>query len=143
MPAHDGDQTRRGFVVQPGEGAPLPAAGGHLIAGASDTGGLLSLIHSSAPPADHVPPHVHEEVDECFFVLHGEYRVACGEEAFQAPAGAFVYLPRGIPHSVTAGPEGGTQLIMALPGGLEAFFADLAADTPPSDLATRHGLRFL
>jgi len=37
----------------------------------------------------------------------------------------------------------GSKLILAVPGGIEAFFDDLAAGVQLDDLTHRHGVRFL
>ncbi len=134
---------RRGFVVGPDAGHPLTGAGGALLAGAADTGGLFSLIRSHAPAGDHVPRHVHASTDEGFFVLEGEYRVDCGADTFHASAGTFVYLPRGVPHAYTVGPTPATKLILAVPAGIEDFFVDLDAGLSADDVMHRHGVTFL
>lgn len=79
------------------------------------------------PPAgDGAPLHMHAQESESFFVLAGTYRIECGDETFQAVAHDFVYLPAGVPHAWCVGSETqGTKLILAVPGGIESFFADL------------------
>jgi len=41
------------------------------------------------------------------------------------------------------GTSAGSKLILAVPGGLEGFFDDLAAGADIDDLTHRHGMRFL
>lgn len=132
-----------GFIVPTGSGRALPAAGGRLLASASDTDGAYSLLLSHAPTGDHVPLHVHEDVDEAFFVLAGRYRITCGDRTWQARTHDFVYLPRNIPHAyeVTEGPA--SKLILAAPGGIEGLFEDLDAGVAPDELTHRHGVRFI
>ena len=67
--------TRSGFIVSAGGGEPVPGAGGSLLASAADTGGAFSLLLSRAPTGDYVPRHVHDTVDEAFYVLDGQYRI--------------------------------------------------------------------
>ncbi len=133
----------QGFVVAAGGGRALPGAGGRLLAGVSDTAGAFSLILSHAPQGDRVPLHVHDVVDESFYVLDGRYRIQCGGQALTAGPSDFVYLPRGVPHSyqVVDGPA--AKLILAVPGGIEAFFDDVAADVDLDELMHRHRVRFL
>lgn len=135
--------NRPGFVVPAGSGRPLPAAGGRLLASATDTGGAFSLLVSHAPTGDHVPRHVHHETDEAFVVLSGRYRITCGEQTWDAGPHDFVHLPRAVPHAyrVVDGPA--AMLVLAVPGGLEAFFDDLAAGASPDELTHRHGVTFL
>lgn len=132
-----------GFVVSAETGRALPAAGGHLLASGADTGGAFSLLVSQVPSGDQVPLHVHEEVDEAFFILSGRYRVTCGEQTWHAKSHDFVYLPRKVPHAyeVTEGPA--AKLILSTPGGIEAFFDDLEAGASPDELTHRHGVTFL
>lgn len=46
------------------------------------------MLHSTTPPGDEVPAHVHHHLDECFFVIEGHYRVRCGEDTFEAEPGS-------------------------------------------------------
>lgn len=135
--------TRSGFVVTAGGGRPVPGAGGSLLASAAETGGAFSLLLSNAPAGDHVPLHVHDAVDEAFYILDGQYRVHCGEQAWSAVVGDFVFLPRGVPHSydVVDGPA--RKLILAVPGGIEDLFDDLLNGVDPATITHRHGVRFL
>jgi len=135
--------TSSGFVVPAGGGRPVPGVGGSMLASAADTGGAFSLLLSTAPTGDHVPRHVHDTVDEAFYILDGQYRIHCGERAWSAAVGAFVFLPRGVPHSydVVHGPA--RKLIIAVPGGIEDFFDDLVNGVDPATVTHRHGVRFL
>lgn len=121
----------------------MPGAGGSLLASAAETGGAFSLLVSNAPAADHVPRHVHDTVDESFYILDGQYRIHCGEQEWTAAAGDFVFLPRGVPHSydVIHGPA--RKLILAIPGGIENFFDDLLNGVDPTTITHRHGVKFL
>jgi quercetin dioxygenase-like cupin family protein len=132
-----------GFVVHAGGGKPVPGAGGFLLASSVDTGGAFSLLLSRSPAGDHVPRHVHHAVDEAFFVLSGQYRIECGDQTWTAAVDDFVFLPRGVAHSydVVSGPA--RKLIIAVPGGIENFFDDLADGVDPTTLTHRHGVQFL
>jgi quercetin dioxygenase-like cupin family protein len=135
--------TRSGFVVSAGGGRPVTGAGGSLLASAADTGDAFSLLLSHAPTGDHVPRHVHDAVDEAFYILDGQYRIYCGEQEWLAAAGDFVFLPRGVPHSydVLRGPA--RKLIIAVPGGIEDFFDDLGNGVDSATITHRHSVRFL
>jgi len=67
--------TSSGFVVTAGGGRPVPGAGGSLLASAADTGGVFSLLLSHAPTGDRVPRHVHDTLDEAFYILDGQYHI--------------------------------------------------------------------
>lgn len=131
-----------GFLVAADGGRPLPAAGGVILAGSADTAGRFSLLRSHSPALDRVSLHVHRDMDECFYVLDGDYSIECGGETFDATTGSFVFLPRGVPHAYTVGPLGGTKLILAVPGGIEDFFTDLDAGMSLDELEHRHAVSF-
>ncbi len=135
--------TSSGFVVPADGGEPVPGAAGSLLASAADTGGAFSLLLSRAPAGDHVPRHVHDTVDEAFYILDGQYRIHCDDQTWTAAVGDFVFLPHGVPHSydVVHGPA--RKLIIAAPGGIEDFFDDLGNGVDPATLTHRHGVRFL
>jgi len=135
--------TSSGFVVPADGGEPVPGAAGLLLASATDTGGAFSLLLSRAPAGDHVPRHVHDTVDEAFYILDGQYRIHCDDQTWTAAVGDFVFLPHGVPHSydVVHGPA--RKLIIAVPGGIENFFDDLTNGVDPATLTHRHGVRFL
>ncbi len=133
----------RGFMTGPGHGEPLAAAGGYLLAGSPATYGRLTVIESSAPPGDETPLHIHAAMDEAFYVLSGEYAIRCGDDTFTATSGCFVYLPHGVPHAYRAGPDGGRQLVLGLPGGLDGFFREMAHAEDIAELGHRYGVTFL
>lgn len=122
----------------------IPSAGGRLLAGADDTEGSFTLIHSAVPPGDSTPLHRHTDMDESFYVLRGSYTVTCGDDVFKVSVGEFVHLPRGLPHKYVAGPEGGEKLIFAHPGGIERFFDEWDAGAGDArDLGHKHHIEFL
>ncbi|MQA88222.1 MAG: cupin domain-containing protein [Streptosporangiales bacterium] len=133
----------RGFHTSASTARILSAAGGPLLAGASDTGGRFTLIQTTIPPGDSTPLHCHTSMDESFYVFSGSFRVTCGEDVFHASPGDFVHLPRGIPHKYVAEPGGGQMLILATPGGLEGFFDDWESGMVPEELAHKYNIEFL
>ncbi|MGQ0839001.1 cupin domain-containing protein [Actinokineospora sp.] len=133
----------RGFHSTPATARGLPAAGGHLLAGAVVTAGSLTLIEATVPPGDATPLHRHLLMDESFYVLDGAFTVTCGPDTFAAPAGDLVHLPMGIPHKYVAGSAGGRMLILGTPAGLEDFFDDWAAGLDPAEVARKHHIEFL
>ncbi len=116
------------------------------------TGGAWCLAEQIVPPGLGVPPHVHSEEDEIFFVLEGEVEFLAGDQKVIARAGDIVNAPRDIPHAYKA--VGNTEArirYMAMPAGIEAMFSEMAewpADEPPNpeklgELCGRFGIRFL
>jgi quercetin dioxygenase-like cupin family protein len=118
--------TLRPSVIASGEGERIWFTNAEMTikATAETTDGHLCLIETNAPVGHGPPLHVHRDEHEAFYVLAGTLEVQCGDERHQAEPGAFVFLPRGIPHTfrVTDGPA--RMLTLAAPGGLEAFFRE-------------------
>jgi mannose-6-phosphate isomerase-like protein (cupin superfamily) len=128
-----------GYVVP--AGASLAGEAG-LKASRHSTGGALSVFETSIAAGP--PLHVHDREDECFYVLDGELSVRCGNDAFSAAAGSFVFLPRGRPHRFwTQGPPA-RLLIIAVPGGIEDYFREInaaATDDERHQIGERHAIR--
>ena len=87
---------------------------------------------------------MHDRDDECFYVLDGVLSVRCGGEAFDAAAGSFVFLPRGRPHRFWATGAAARLLLIAVPGGIEAYFREINAasdDDERTRIGERYGIR--
>jgi mannose-6-phosphate isomerase-like protein (cupin superfamily) len=67
-----------------------PGDGGFLIAQWTDPGGSPEPI---------APLRVHREDDEAWYVLEGMPGFRVGDHEFEAPAGAPVFGPHGVPHT--------------------------------------------
>jgi mannose-6-phosphate isomerase-like protein (cupin superfamily) len=119
--------TAEAVVVGPGEGYASWFQGNRIIikATAATTGGAFGLVESLVAPGYSPPLHVHDREDETFWVLEGEVTIRCGEGTFRATAGAYAFLPRGVPHTfVVEGSRPARMLGILSPGGGEAFFAE-------------------
>ncbi len=62
-------------------------------------GRSMSVVEFHAPRGFGPPEHRHNHEDELFFVTDGELRFFTGGEQIDTGAGAFAYLPLGIPHT--------------------------------------------
>jgi mannose-6-phosphate isomerase-like protein (cupin superfamily) len=112
----------------------------------ASTGGALTLIESRTTGG--APLHVHSRDDECFYVVDGAISVRCGQQRFEAGAGSFVFLPRGIPHQWDVLGGLATVLIITVPAGLDDFLREYhAAGAQPEDvkaqIAAKYGVKFL
>lgn len=114
------------YAVGPGDGPTIQGpAGGPLTfkARAEQTGGALTLFENVIAPGDGPPLHTHAAEDESWYVLSGELRFRLGDELARAPAGSFVFVPRGTPHCFqNAGAEPARIIVMFTPSGMERFF---------------------
>ena len=130
-----------GYVVPAGAGL---AGDPGLKASRRSTGGALSVFETSIGAGP--PLHVHDHEDECFYVLDGELSVRCGGDAFDAAAGSFVFLPRGRPHRFWAADPPARLLLIAVPGGIEDYFAEINAAADDADRhrsGERYGIRVI
>jgi quercetin dioxygenase-like cupin family protein len=129
------------YMLQPGEGVVGFDSG--VKASVESTGGGFTLIESSTKGG--APWHLHSREDEYFYVLEGRIVVWCDGQEFHAGPGAFVFLPRGIPHAWDVESEGKAKLLMmTVPGMLELFLKEFHAATAPQRevVAHKYGLKF-
>src|SRR5918998_4892993 len=96
------------------------------LAEGEDTEGRLTVYEILFPPNSGPPLHVHEREDEAFYVLEGGLSVRMNDEEFEASAGSFVFLPRGISHTFRSSSDGARVLLLVVPSGLEGFFRALS-----------------
>ena len=136
-------------VVLPGEGRGLrtPSGAGVLVKLSSEaTGGAFAVFETSREPGDArgPRPHRHTNMDEIFFVVEGSYVFELNGQPFEAPAGALIFLPRGTLHRFrSTGVSPGRVLSFATPGGIDAFFEEIADPDVRLDEAFRkHGFAF-
>ena len=100
----------------------------HVKVATQDSGGALFMTEQPIERRGSGPPrHYHEEQDEWFYCLSGEYVVEIGEQRFRLGPGESVLGPRRVPHAFVydgAGP--GRILIGFTPAvRIEQFFRDL------------------
>jgi mannose-6-phosphate isomerase-like protein (cupin superfamily) len=118
---------------------------------ATETGGALSVVDSLNPVGSGPPRHVHEQEDETFVILVGEYEFWMEGQTIPKKAGETVFVPRGREHTFrVVGARPSRHLTIHAPGGFESFFAEMARGgfRIPEDMeriaaaAARHNLRF-
>jgi uncharacterized cupin superfamily protein len=68
--------------------------------------------------------HVHEQMDECFYVAEGRLLVQVGEDRHDLGPGSFAWLPRQVAHTFANVFDEPTRLVgIYVPAGIEEFFA--------------------
>ena len=96
-----------------------------IKATAHSTGGAYGLVESYIAAGFSPPLHIHRLEDEAFWVLEGELTMRCGDRTFLAGPGAYVFLPRNVPHTfVVEGKTPARMLTLLTPGGGEQLFVD-------------------
>ena len=109
-----------------GEVADLGAIKMRLIVSEAETNGTFGLTEFRGGEGVWTVPHVHERMEESFYVLEGAFVFTVGNREIEAKQGDFVMVPRGTPHVMRAEPGGGALLTLFTPGGLEKMFIELA-----------------
>lgn len=116
------------IALAPGEGESLWFLGSHasVKASAQTTAGRVAVIEHLSPRGSGSPLHVHSREDEWFYVIEGELTFWVGGHVIDAPAGSFVYGPRGIPHTFLVTSETARFLLVTQPGDFSEFLRTLA-----------------
>jgi quercetin dioxygenase-like cupin family protein len=113
-------------VVGAGQGTTIEGpAGGPLTfkVRGEQTNGVLTAFENVVAAGDGPPLHRHAHEDEAWYVLEGELRFRLGETIAGAPAGSFVFVPRGTPHCFrNVGTGAARILVLFTPAGMERFF---------------------
>ncbi len=116
-----------GYFLDHGQGeiADLGVVKMRLIVPEDDTGGAFALAEFRGQEGAWTVPHIHERMEESFYVLEGTFDFILGEREVRAKQGDFVMVPRGTPHLMRAGAGGGALLTLFTPAGLERMFMEL------------------
>jgi mannose-6-phosphate isomerase-like protein (cupin superfamily) len=120
----------KGLVLVPGEARSIGLGGFDVLvhADADDTGGAFSLIETREDQAGLGPPlHIHRDAAESFYVIDGEYTMLIDGRDFECPAGSFIYIPVGVPHTFVSGRQGSRKLNLYTPSAMVGYFDELAA----------------
>ncbi len=125
-----------------------------------ETDEAYSIAEHLTPAGFSPPPHIHHNEDETFYVLEGDISFFSGDTTFRGGPGAYVRMPRGVPHTFRVEGDAPARLvIMTAPAGFERFVRDSGipaedrtAPAPPpttADIermlatAPRYGIEFL
>ena len=97
--------------------------------GPAEMDGAYRVIAGTIPAGTPAPAfHSHPHTDESFFVADGEATFLLGDRELRMTAGGFVFVPRGMPHTVWNSGEGPVLgLITISPGGAEHVFEPVEA----------------
>lgn len=100
--------------------------------GHDTTASRLNVTEFEAPRGFGPPVHVHHHEDEVAFVIDGEVRFCSGEVDRLATTGAFVVLPRAVPHTFQV--ESPTARMLAISVGGDGSDAPSSFDLFVSDV---------
>ncbi len=80
----------------------------------------MTLPVGSAPPL-----HVHDDLDDTWYILEGQMVVRCGDDELVVGAGHWVSMPRGVPHTFRVVGEREARILLVHDN---ASFRDLIRD---------------
>jgi quercetin dioxygenase-like cupin family protein len=120
----DRDRSRR----RGGRACPQPLGGDiTFIVRGELSDGELAALEAVAPVGDGPRLHFHGREHETVYILEGEFRWKLGGGLSVTGPSAFVFMPRGLPHTwQNIGDNVGRMLITFSPAGIEGFFDSLA-----------------
>lgn len=110
----------------------------------SETSGKFWALEGYADKHMAVPLHSHAHEDEIWFVLEGEIAFILGDETRIGGPGAFVYIPRGVPHTFQVRSGTARWFGVGIDGTLDKWFFEtgepakamtLPPPAPPPDEA--------
>ena len=58
------------------------------------------LSSNTLNPSQGSELHVHDEMEEFYYVLSGKAQIKCGDEKVEVKAGDAIFLPAGVPHGI-------------------------------------------
>ena len=123
---HDGPAAATVIFLGPGEGPALRMGSLPLVFKTLSawTGGAYEMHEHRLAPGVLVAPHTHTQQDQVHYVLAGTIGCLIGGQEFTAPAGSYVWRPRGVVHALwTSGAAEARVLEVSSPGSeMEEFF---------------------
>ena len=95
------------------------------------TGDMQDYFLLTVPPGSGAPMHAHHKNDETLHVIEGTFSFQLEDKVMDAPTGAFVFIPRGVPHKFTnLGSSAGKMVGTFTPAGTFEFFDALTKISP-------------
>ena len=147
------DEQRRAFVLQPGHGRSIDLGNFQMSVKADGeaTDQSFSLLEAEEPANFGPPMHIHRDAAEAFYVISGEYVIFIEDDEFVCPAGAFIYIPAGVPHGFRVGAAPSRKLNIYAPAAMVGYFDELSAaiargdmdDETLGEIARRYGMEVI
>jgi len=107
-------------ILAPGEGRLFHIGDDRVtvkgVADALDVGFAL-IDYSAAAGVPGPPLHVHDAIDEAWYLLEGQLDVQVGEQRRQVGAGSFLLVPHGVPHTFVNPGAGWARWVGVLSSG--------------------------
>lgn len=128
--AATGEAATGAFVLEPGGGERLRFLGASTMRlkldGAADDA-IAFYEYVSEPGVTGPPRHIHHAHDETFYIVDGTYEFTVGTDRSRVQRGAFLFVPRGTPHTFhNAGEDLGCIVGTFNPPSFANYFRELA-----------------
>jgi quercetin dioxygenase-like cupin family protein len=140
------------IVVLPDSGRVLKFLGITHKLTLQQTSGAYYLFEFEFDPESGNSLHVHSYEDEVVYVLEGAIEIRLDNQKLQASAGGVAHLPKFIPHALHNPLKTPSRYLgIAIPGGMENFFDELATaqeagtldDVTHKEISRKHGIEWL
>lgn len=140
------------IVVPPDSGKVLKFLGITHKLTLQQTSGAYYLFKFEFDPESGNRLHVHSYEDEVVYVLEGAIEIRLENQKLQAVTGGVAHLPKHIPHALFNPLKTPSRYLgMAIPGGMEDFFDELAAtqeadtldDITHKEISRKYGIEWL
>ncbi|MFI6923256.1 cupin domain-containing protein [Nonomuraea spiralis] len=124
------------------------------VVSTAETDGVVTVSRLTMSRAGAPPLHSHSREDESWIVLSGRVRFWVGStsldtcDTYDAEAGAYVYGPRLVPHTLQPITSTAEILVINNPGAVEGYFRSVGAaearhDADNLDLLAEYGVAIL
>ena len=122
----------RAYVLADGEGKAVWFANALMVvkAATEETQGRFACMDQRVPAGYAAPLHIHHDEDEAWYILEGEATFYCGDDCFTAGPGAWVVLPRDVPHAFKVGANDARLLTFTVPSGFADFVVASSEPAP-------------
>jgi quercetin dioxygenase-like cupin family protein len=141
------------IVVPPDSGKVLKFLGiTHKLTQQQTGSGAYYLFEFEFYPESGNRLHMHSYEDEVVYVLEGAIEIRLGDQKLQAVTGGVAHLPKHIPHALHNPLKTPSRYLgMAIPGGMENFFDELAIaqetdtldDATHKKISQKYGIEWL
>ena len=98
-----------------------------ILVGGEETGGRFALVETVEERCAEPPRHLHHWEDETLYVLEGALDVWVAGGWVEVPAGAAVFLARGVEHAFRVETARARVLVFLTPAGFEGFYREMDA----------------
>ena len=106
-----------------------------LLVLSAQTGGAFAIGRQTCKPGGGVPPHIHQNEDEAFSVISGNFEIFDGTSWIEINENAVIFAPRGHLHCFrNSGSSDGIIQFISSGDKFDVFLEGLSGYTIPQDM---------